>query len=125
MNENKILIIDEQGFSRICSAILSNDGFQTEIASITSDIRAKLSSNGIGLIVTSYPYSSALLESLQDEHIPIIILTDGIDERLIGMLNKFQNSCCMIKPINYDRFKQIVKQSLENAQAHRGGYCIV
>lgn len=123
--EKKILIVDEHGFSRICSAILKNGGYQTDVVTHTAELSAKLRSGSFGLIVTSYPYGTALFESLQKKKIPIIIFSDGIDERLMSILNNFQNSCCMIKPVDYDKFKSMVKQAVEGSLSTERGFCIV
>jgi DNA-binding NtrC family response regulator len=121
----KILIIDEYGFSRICSAILMNGGYQTDVVTQAADLSKKLKSSSFGLIVTSYPFGIAIFDSLHKMNIPIIILSDAIDERLMNILNDFQNSCCMIKPLDYDKFKGMVKQAVEGSFAFEGGYSIV
>jgi DNA-binding NtrC family response regulator len=124
-SEKKILIIDEQGFSRICSAILMSDGYQTDVMTHTTDLPEKLKGGPFALIVTSYPYGSVIFESLQKKNIPIIILSDGIDERLMNILNNLQNSRCMIKPVDYDKFKSMVRQAVDGSLATTRGYSIV
>ena len=123
--KSKILIIDEQGFSRICSALLVSCGYQADIVARIDDLPEKLANNTYDLVVTSYPYGSALFGALREQNIPIIILTDGIDERLISILNDLQQSCCMIKPVDYDKFRSMVKQAVERTLQYSGGYCIV
>jgi DNA-binding NtrC family response regulator len=123
--DKKILIVDEHRFSRICSAILMSGGYKTDVVSHTDDLSEKLVSGSICLIVTSYPFGAALFELLQKKKIPIIILSDGIDERLMNILSNFQNSCCMIKPVDYDRFKIMVKRAVEGSFGFERGYTIV
>jgi DNA-binding NtrC family response regulator len=123
--EKKILIIDEHGFSRICSAILMSDGYQTDTVTLEIDLPEKLKSDSFALIVTSYPYGTVIFESLQTKNIPIIILSDGIDERLMHILNNLQNSRCMIKPVDYDQFKSMVKQAFEGSLSTASGFSIV
>ncbi|HSA78141.1 MAG TPA: hypothetical protein VLG72_04705, partial [Nitrospirota bacterium] len=55
-NDKKILIVDENGFSRICSAILTSSGYKTDVAPLEMDLQRKLNSGSIDLVVTSYPY---------------------------------------------------------------------
>jgi DNA-binding NtrC family response regulator len=121
----KILIIDENGFSRICSAILTSSGYQTDVAALEMDFQKKLNSGSVDLVVTSYPYGRSIFGSLRNKDIPVIILSDGIDERLMGILGDFQNSCCMIKPVDYDRFKSLVKRAVDGSCLTEGGYSIV
>ncbi|MDA8101116.1 MAG: hypothetical protein M0042_15975 [Nitrospiraceae bacterium] len=122
--EQKILIIDEYGFSRICSAILGSIGYKTEILSHDTDLPIQLRKDSIGLIVSSYPYGARYFEHLWSKNIPIIILSDGIDDQLIGILNKFEHSACMIKPLDYDKFKNTVKQAVEGCLPAAGGFSI-
>jgi hypothetical protein len=44
---------------------------------------------------------------------------------LLTSLGSLQNSCCMIKPLNYDRFKSLVKEVFEGSISLEGGYRIV
>jgi DNA-binding NtrC family response regulator len=121
----KILIVDEHGFSRVCAAILTSSGYKTDILPLVKDLSKKLDDDSIDLVVTSYPYGTAFFDSLRNKDIPVIILTDGIDERLMGILGDFQNSCCMIKPVDYDKFKSLVKRAVEGSYLPGGGYSIV
>jgi len=120
----KILIIDEHGFSRVCSAILNSSGYLTEIITRVADLSEKLNKQSCCLIVISYPFGISFFESLWPENIPVIILSDDIDERLIGLLNNFQNTCCMIKPVDYDKFKSTVKQAVDGSRLSQGGFNI-
>jgi hypothetical protein len=126
--ENKrILIIDEAGFSRVCSAILEIAGFGTEIISLVHsvDLPSKLNTDEFGLIVTSYPYGAFLFDEIKKRNIPTLILSDNIDGTLINELNGFHNSYCMIKPVNYDKFKVVVKQVISGELNTLGGYSLV
>ncbi len=123
VDKKKILIIDEQGFSRICSAILETEGYATDM--VAGDIPSKLNSQDFGLIVTSYPYGAFLLDEVRKRNIPTIILSDNIDENLLDTLRKFDNSYCMIKPLDYDKFKTLVKQVINGDLSAQGGYSLV
>jgi DNA-binding NtrC family response regulator len=61
----RILIIDEDGFSKICSAILIDEGYKTKMAVSEEDAAQCISDNGISLIVSSYPYALSFLRLYQ------------------------------------------------------------
>lgn len=125
MKTKKILIIDEDGFSRICSAILEFSGYGVSMAGDLKNLVANLKKDEVGLVITSYPYGSYSLEEIKKRNIPLIILSDKIDEQLMKILNDFQNSCCMIKPIDYDRFRAIVNDLMTGKADFQEGYNIV
>jgi DNA-binding NtrC family response regulator len=122
IREKKILIIDEHGFSRICSAILHDIvGYDTEIIAHGDDLPSKLNNDKLRLIVTSYPYGAFLFDEIKKRNIPTIILSDSIDGELIALLNDFDKSYCMIKPLDYDKFKTLVKQVVNGEPMAQGG----
>lgn len=123
--KRRILIFDEHGFSRICSELLRTCGYHADVVTQLEDLPFKLKDGSFDLFVTSYPYGTALFDLLHTRDIPTIILTDGIDERLICILNNHQQSYCMIKPVDYDKFRETVKQAVERTLQFEGGYCIV
>lgn len=120
-----ILIIDEQGFSRVCSAILEAVGYGTDMICEGQDLPSKLKNSALGLIVTSYPYGAFLFDEIKKRNIPTIILSDNIDENLIDTLRNFNNSYCMIKPLDYDQFKSLVQKVITVPEAGQGGYNLV
>lgn len=109
MPSKKILIIDEDGFSRICSAMLNDDGYQTELAVSQEEAIRSISKNGISLIILSYPYGVALIKSQKIKNIPLIILSDEINSDLLEMMRDFKYSVCMVKPLDFQRFKYLVR----------------
>ena len=125
----KILIIDEEGFCRICSAILEAVGYGIETLSTAMTSNATLSSrlkkNDIGLIITSYPHSVSLLKEIRKRKIPSFVLSDKVDEELMAELDGLHNSFCMIKPIDYGKFRTMVKQLMDSHQTTKAGYSIV
>ncbi|MCL4490821.1 MAG: hypothetical protein M1510_02805 [Nitrospirae bacterium] len=60
MPDKKILIIDEAGFSRICSAILEFEGYGIETTTDFDSAQTRLGVSEFGLIITSYPYGNSL-----------------------------------------------------------------
>jgi len=108
ISSKKILIVDEDGFSKICSAMLSDEGYHIELAARNKNILPNIQGNGIALIISSYPYGISVLKSNEAKDIPIMILSDEVNNDLIDMMKRFKLSVCMVKPLDYDRFKYLV-----------------
>jgi DNA-binding NtrC family response regulator len=104
----KIMIIDESNFSQVCSAILEIEGHKTEILKDVKGLLSRLNDE-FGLIITSYPFVPFLFEEIKKMHIPLIVLTDHINKDIINILEGFNNSYCMVKPLDYQRFRSLVK----------------
>jgi len=124
MKKKRILIVDEVGFSRICSAILEFEGYRAEMISEVDDLSSGLMNDEFGLIVTSYPFGDFLFEEIKRRNIPSIILSDHINRNLINMLECLSNSYCMIKPLDYQKFRILVKEILDGNLTIQGGYNI-
>jgi len=118
----RVLIYDESGFSRVCSALLEMSGCATDILGKSSN---SLNNSDVGVFVTSYPYGAFMLDEVQRRRIPAIVLFDNIDERFINVLNEHDNLYCMIKPLDYDKFKGLVRQLLSGNQVSREDYTIL
>lgn len=112
IGKKKILIIDEAGFSRICSAILEKEGFGTCAICDVRHIEWKKYYSDFGLVITSYPFSAMFLEELSHMNIPTIILSDRLTTDLLLELENFDKSYlhCMIKPLDYTKFRDLVHQ---------------
>jgi len=124
MLSKKILILDEDGFSKVCSAILNDEGFQTKLAISHEEADAHVSKNGISLIVSSYPYALSFLQSKQIKDIPTIVLSDELNSDLIDIMKCIKNSVCMVKPVDFERFKYIVRGILNGYLNLTGGNII-
>jgi len=111
-SNKKILIVDEAGFSRICAAILEKEGFGTNAVSDVRQLGTKINYEDIGLVITSYPYGAVLFDKLIDTRIPTIILSDFMNRDLMATLDHFDKtiSHCMIKPLDYHKFRNLVNQ---------------
>lgn len=113
--KKKILIVDEAGFSRICAAILEKEGYGT---SAIADVRQLdielLNYDNFGLVITSYPYGAFLFDHLKTLGIPTIILSDHMNRDLLMSLEHFDKSMsyCMIKPLDYNKFRTLVNQTM-------------
>jgi DNA-binding NtrC family response regulator len=115
--KKKILIIDETRFSRICSAILEKEGYDTSAFSDTRSLDTELLNNDeFGLVITSYPYGKCLFDQLKRLRIPTIILSDNMNRDLVSTLEHFDRSRshCLIKPLDYDKFKALVNLTMRN-----------
>ena len=123
--QKKVLIIDEAGFSRICSAILETEGYRADIVTDISAFSALLGGNRFGLVITSYPYGIQVFEQIKKLGITTIILSDHINRDLIDILERFGNSYCMIKPLDYAKFKYLVNEVFENCKFAENGFNIL
>lgn len=126
MQKRKILIIDDAGFSRVCSAILESEGYATDVMTKEAqDLSGTLHRNEFGLVVMSYPYADEHMEEIQRRKIPTVILATHIDPDLIILLESFKGTYCMIKPLNYQKFTSVVRQVMSGDFITNGGYNIV
>ncbi len=122
--QKNILIVDEERFSRICSAILGTAGYTTNVISEACQLQTKLN-DSIDLIVTSYPFGAFLFDTLKGRNIPTILLSDNVDGDLIAILKNCENVYCMIKPLDYDQFKLVVSRVVNGDMTAQGGYSLV
>ncbi|RQW84573.1 MAG: DNA-binding response regulator [Geobacter sp.] len=121
----KIVIVDEVGFSRICHSILLEQGFKVE-----SLVRGEMELSqrlvdGVSLLITSYPFGKSILSRVHDSAVPVIILVDHLGKEIIELLEELDNCYCMVKPIDYRRFSLLVKDLVRNSVFHFGGYSLV
>jgi DNA-binding NtrC family response regulator len=112
--KKKILIVDETGFARICSAILEKEGYGTSALGDIQKCTPDINYDNVGLIITSYPYGASLLEQLKETKIPVIILSDHMSGDLMARLDDFDKSLshCMIKPLDYHKFRILVNDAM-------------
>jgi len=122
--EGRILIIDEAGFSRVCSAILEVEGYNSEVVT-EADLLAQALEKDFRLVITSYPFGAMAFDHLKKMKIPTIILSDQINKELVMTLEGFNNSYCMIKPLDYEKFRSLVKQVLGNGPEGQDGFKII
>lgn len=118
----KILIVDEPGFSRICSAILDEEGLQADIHNAYS---SEVDSTEFQLIIASIPFCEFMFDKITDKSIPKIFLSDQIDPGLISMLEENDNAYCMIKPIDFHEFRSLVSDLLNGKKELMKGYAIL
>jgi len=121
MHRNRILIFDESPFGRVCSALLESSGYDAETVSAVGDVPSAGDINKFGLVITSYPYCTPLFEEIKKMGISTIILSDDIDENLFTILKNAKNSYCMMKPLDYEKFRSLVKRVMSKEKTARGG----
>lgn len=120
----RILIIDEDGFSKVCSAILNNEGYQTRLAISEEEATEHVSKRGISLIISSYPYALSFLKSTVIKDTPTIVLSDELNNDLIEIMRQIKNSVCLVKPLDFERFKYIVRGIINGYLNLSGGNII-
>jgi DNA-binding NtrC family response regulator len=120
----KILIIDEDSFSKVCSAILNDEGFKTKQVQSTDQAVRHVVNNGISLIVSSYPYARSFLKSKDVKDIPTIVLSDEVNDGLLEIMKGINNSVCLVKPVDFERFKYIVRGIISGYLNIKGGNII-
>jgi len=123
-NIKKILIIDESIFSRICSAILELEGYKTKSFGSTEYLPKKFDYSTFGLLITNYPLDYTMFEKIKKINLPTIILTDHINRGILHMLNNLSQSFCMIKPLDYQKFRSLVNEIVMNGASAIEGYSI-
>lgn len=124
VSSKRILIVDEDGFSRVCSAILNDEGYQTTLAVSSEDANMHVVDNGISLIVSSYPFATSFLRSKIKKDIPVIVLSDELNNDLINIMKQIKNSICLVKPLDFERFKYIVRGIISGYLNVSGGNII-
>lgn len=122
---HRILIVDEAGFSRVCSSILAGQGFHAECVILDEwGVSSRFIKN-VSLLITSYPYGTQVLKMMHGSPVPVIVLADYTGNEIIEILEGLENSYCMVKPINYERFTLLVKNLVNETCFQQGGYSIV
>ncbi|MDY0269702.1 DNA-binding response regulator [Trichloromonas sp.] len=120
----KVIIVDEQGFSRICSALLELQGCRAECRSLPVGAM-DLHRPDVGLVLTSYPYGERLLAEMGDGELPVLVLADSLSEPLLAALRRVRHACCMVKPVDYERLTSYIRQVLLGETSEWGGYDFV
>lgn len=121
-----IVIVDEAGFTHVCSSILTEEGFHAD-SLVRGDVcLPQLTVAEASLLITSFPYGKSILEKLNGFALPVIVLADHVGKELIEVLEGLENSYCMVKPIDYSRFTVLVKKLVHKKEVLlQGGYYIV
>ncbi len=121
----KILIVDEEGFSRVCSAILELQGHKAETPTSFEDLIPRLERGEFSLVIMSFPLGSFLLDTVERLRIPTIIMSAELSTDLMSRVAYLDGSCCMMKPIDYKSLRSLVKQAITGDFPTKGGYSLV
>lgn len=121
MHRKRILIVDESPFGRICSALLESSGYDAQTVSAAGDVPTAGDIDEFGLVITSYPFCTPLFEEIKKMGISTIILSDDIDDNLFTILKNVNNSYCMMKPLDYEKFRSLVKRVMTKERTAHGG----
>jgi hypothetical protein len=116
----KILIVDEERFCRVCTALLGLVGIEPARIVCHTRFDSDHSLEGYELVITSFPYDSCLLERLQVHDIPAMVFSDCLSGELLDNLKKSANIGCMIKPIDFERFKELLGKLLQSVNSLGG-----
>ena len=123
--DKSIFIFDEAGFSRVCQAILSLEGFEVLTGTDPSELSQALSSGSAGLIITSFPFGGTVLGRMKGLDTPVIVLSDQINGDLLKVLDGLKNSCCLLKPLDYRTFRNLVRHFFRRPMPSPPGYRIM
>jgi hypothetical protein len=121
----EILIVADEGFSHVCRALLECEGYRPKNVSATHALPPDWYDDKVGLIIINYPFRNSFVNALKRKNAFVLILTDHISGDLIETLESLPNSFCMVKPLDYQKFKGIVRKAMNGNLNDRGGYCIV
>jgi len=113
MKEKKILVFDEESFSRICHALLQLDGYPTDCLAKT-DFDSACELDDYGLVITSFPYGMCLLPHLMHRQSPVLVLSDCLSGELMECLKGIRNYLCMVKPIDYEQFRGKIRKVMNS-----------
>ncbi|MEW6585728.1 MAG: hypothetical protein AB1442_08975 [Nitrospirota bacterium] len=125
MRRNAILVFDEHGFARVCSAILESAGYSAEVVTSYDCLPQSRECERFRLIITSHPFGDSLLKRMKKRDVSTIILCDDFNENLPALLGSFNSSYCMIKPLDYGKFRLLVKQVMSGGSDTKEGWHFV
>lgn len=121
----RILIADDESFSRVCSAILEFEGYSIDVARNLKRLPHDLNERNIGLVITSYPDGEHYITKARQNNIPLIILSDQLNGDIMNVLGCAPNTYCMIKPLNYQKFRVLIHDVLSGEQTVKNGLNIL
>ena len=116
----KILIYDEERFAKVCDALLQLNGHPADSIIHGVDPLPLDDLDGFSLVITSFPYGSDLFMALKKAQVPILVLSDIVSTDLISAVCEIKNSCCMIKPVDFEQFFQFVQRVMNGCEAEYG-----
>jgi len=112
VDTKKIMIVDEDGFGRVCCALLEMYGYCSEHLSHCEDFRIRCRSGQYGLVITSYPYGSEILNDLKNSELKTIILSDFISSDLLACIKGISQVICLTKPLDFGNFRDVITKMM-------------
>lgn len=108
MTSKNVLVVDEQRFGKICTALVELNGFDTEWASGREEGFHQRDFERYALVITSYPYGKEILPSLKGRKVSLLVLSDFACESLMQAVDENVNFFCLVKPVDFSRFNHVV-----------------
>lgn len=122
----KILVVEESGFALICRSLLNLLGYQAdEVCDPAKEPPEGFDLHSYALLITSYPFGSSYLSHAKRARKPVILMSNCVSPELVEEINDFDNLHCLIKPINFENFFQLVQGKVDGTLVPEGGYTIV
>jgi hypothetical protein len=115
VNSSSILIVDEQSFGKICTALVELNGFPSEWASGSEDDFHLRDLERYRMVITSYPYGKTLLGQLEGKQVSLLVLSDYACGNLLKSVEANPNFFCLVKPVDFTRFNDVVNNILQTS----------
>lgn len=112
MKGKKVLVVDEPGFAKVCRALLRQNGIVAEVPKETGV--PVVSAADYDLVITSFPFGEAMVSGMGKSEVPVLVLADCLSHDLLERVRSVSHSCCMIKPLDFDKFHTVVQRMLGN-----------
>jgi len=112
VDTKKIMIVDEEGFGRVCCALLEMYGYSPEHLSQCEDFRMRCLSDQYELVITSYPYGSDILNELKNSELKTIVLSDFISSELLARIKGISQVICLTKPLDFGNFRDVITKMM-------------
>lgn len=121
----KILVVDEPGFAKVCGALLRLNGFAVETSAGAELAEPQPAVDGYDLVITSFPYGAEVVETMREGSVPLLVLADCLSRDLLESVRSVRKSCCLIKPLDFEKFNSVVSRMIGGHDTFAGGYEIV
>ena len=112
MDAKKIVIVDEDGFGRVCCALLEMYGYLPEHLSHCEDFSRRCNDDCYDLVITSYPYGSEILQDIETRELKTIVLSDFITPELLSKIKGLSNVICLTKPLDFGNFREVISKMM-------------
>jgi len=112
MAPNKcVLIVEEESFSRVCMAMLKSEGYRAIVPVSFDEARGHILDESVSLVIINYQSAAELMEMVGE--IPVILLVEELNDRVLKAVNTLQRGICMLKPIDFNCFRRIIRRIMD------------